>query len=195
MRKSLLILLFLLIVADVANAQDPLERATGDLINLRAKVGSEPGNSHLGDLTQIAENRRALLIAAMKDHPDQVLKHALTSSQRHRMPIAVRNLIEENVKVSGRLVTGVADDFDNHKATYFYELATLDNTKLNLHFASGLERVFRGDLIEAQGIKIGSDVAVQGDVTDISVISAHAKRSMTLSTATTLHKKVAVILY
>jgi hypothetical protein len=195
MRKSFLILLFVFILGDVANAQDPLERATGDLINLSAKVRSEPGNSHLSDLTQIAENRRALLIAAMKDHPDQVLKYALTSTQRRRTPIAVRNLIEENVKVSGRLVTGVADDFANHKAIYFYELATLDDTKLNLHFANGLERVFRGDLIEAQGIKIGSDVAVEGDVTNLSVVSAHPHRSMTSLTPTTTHKRVAVLLY
>src|SRR6476646_1138558 len=188
MKEPVFMMLLVLMLSATASAQEPLERFTSELINRSANIRAS-------ELTEIAENRRTLLLAAMKDHPDQVLKYALTSNQRDRMPTAIRHLLEESVRVSGHLVTGVGDDFQNHKATFFYELETFEGTKLSLHFGNNLERVFRGDLVEAQGIKIGNDVAVQGEVTQLSVVSAHPRKSMTFVTPTTTHKRVAVILY
>src|SRR5437867_11183656 len=142
MKKLFFIVLFAFMLSTTASAQDALEQPTGELISLGAQVRRTRNSSQLYELTQIAEKRRSLMVAAMKDHPEQVLKYALTSSQRRELPSPIRGLIEENVRVSGRLVTGVADDFDNHKASYLYELTTLDDIKLNLHFANGLERMF-----------------------------------------------------
>ena len=194
MNKFFLMLSLTLMLGNMAIAQDSLERRTAELLSLSAQVHGQPNTNQLNELTEIVENRRALLVAAMKSNPEQVLKYALTDKQRGQLPRAIKGSIEENVRVSGRVVTGVADDFDKKKATFLYELTTLDGVRLQLHFVNGLERMFSQELIEADGVMIDHDVAVRGDVTSLPAASAHAVKAFA-PTTTTLHKRVAVILY
>ena len=84
MKKLFFIVLFAFMLSTTASAQDALEQPTGELISLGAQVRRTRNSSQLYELTQIAEKRRSLMVAAMKDH--HLVAPTAAATRSRRMP-------------------------------------------------------------------------------------------------------------
>ena len=106
--------------------------------------------SMLQRLTQLAEQRRARMLALLERNPKLAALRVMPASVRERLPAQARALVEEEVTVRGSVVATIADDFARGRSQQRFELIDAAGQRLELRIANASER----DLLALVGKRV-----------------------------------------
>jgi hypothetical protein len=110
------------------------------------------------DLEAAAE-RRAILIAMMRETPSAMLGAALSSEARARLPFDVQSLVEEHVDVEGEAEVRYEDGDRSSRLRRFVHG---DRDTLEVHFAGEPNGFETGDRVRIRGVRIDGELAADG---------------------------------
>src|SRR5262249_33885166 len=168
------------------------ERLTQDLVAKNARyhlAGPTEQAPLLNDLLTVAAERQQLLAALMEDDPGEVLRVALAAAIRASLPPAVRDYIEEEVEVEGKLEVLYEDYDQESRLLYFLETA---GERLSLHFAANPPKhLLTGAQVRLKGVQVDGALALASGDTSIETL---ALTSGSISTATTATTATSVVL-
>lgn len=127
--------------------------------------------SALRTLTSAAAAREQQLAAMIADHPDVVLRHAVSAQTRATLPPEVQAYVEENVALDGTLEVQY-EDGPTSRLHYFLNHA---RGRLALHFAADApERLQTGDQVHVAGLRVQQSLALSSGTAQVTVLALAA---------------------
>jgi hypothetical protein len=151
-----------------AGASAPsVEELTQRLLSLHAE--SQQGVAARGALVSAAAAREQRLSELMADHPDVVLRHAMSASQRSALPADVQPHVEEEQQLEGVLEVLHEDGPDGSRYHYFLRRAA---ERLALYFASNGPVLQTGDQVRVLGVRVQQALALSSGTTQVALQSA-----------------------
>lgn len=166
---------------------------TFDLFKLAGRYAGEasPINQrHISDqMITLAKQRKQAVLNLIEQDPAFVLKTALSSELRSKLPSPLQNEAEEVTTLEGNLLVVHTDDFQKKAAQNFYYLDS-GGQRISLYFAGKSPALKSGTTVKVTGIRLDNKMAVSSaEGTDFQIPTPESR---VLGTATT--KKVAVFL-
>jgi len=164
---SLLVSL-LLLTGSVVSAQAPpkanraaAEQLTLSLMALHAQHQAAPPEGKAALLLQlrsVAAKRQQVLSALIQTSPGEVLRVAIPAEVRSTMPDAARNLVEQHVKLQGKVEVAIEDGRDYSRIHYGLVVA---GQRLELHFAGNAPTNWLTDMTaQVSGVQVGNQIAL-----------------------------------
>jgi hypothetical protein len=122
----------------------------------------------LGALAAVAATRQQRLAGLIADHPETVLRQALSSVERAALPPAVQPYVEEEQSVDGDLE--VIHEDDHAGGRYVYALRA--SQRLALHFAADPPALRTGDRVRVRGVRVQQALALSSGTTQVTMLEA-----------------------
>lgn len=125
-------------------------------------------------LRQLAQERKALLRSMLDGQPGFALRSTIPHGMTQNLPADIQRQLEQDIKVAGRIVALIADDFDLQTASTRYFVETADRqgrlAQFRLHAAdrpdrSGVEHPasrFVGQLVTVRATAIDEELLIAG---------------------------------
>jgi M6 family metalloprotease-like protein len=121
---------------------------------LQAFKDKEKGVSNTKEITDLAKERKSDMISLLKTSPRAFIVHSVSDSDRNTLSNDVKEYVESEITVSGRIVAIHVDDRDPEKSGFKYKLHT-DKSKNN---SEEIELFLTKDI----EINSGTEVTVTG---------------------------------
>ncbi|HEV8441398.1 MAG TPA: zinc-dependent metalloprotease family protein [Methylomirabilota bacterium] len=138
-------------------------------LNVEAQRGdAETRNRALDALVKVAAARQQRLAASIADHPEVVLRHALSAKMRASLPSAVQGYIEEQLTTEGDLEVLHEDGPAGSRYHYFLNWAS---GRLALHFAADEPVLQTGDRVRISGVRVQQAMAVGSGTSQVTVLA------------------------
>jgi hypothetical protein len=140
------------------SASTQIEGMTERLLTLSGqyqKAGRSEQPRLLQELVAVAAERQKKLASLIAMNPGEVLRFAIASDQRARMPVQVQDHIEAWVEIEG-MVEVLSQD----PGGYLYFLQAAEE-RFSLHFASSKSPgLITGSRIRVKGVRVGKALAL-----------------------------------
>jgi hypothetical protein len=154
----------------VARAQNPQQAAIDqavaqlEVLSARLSASSAPGLNRAPDsaLDAMAKERLQLLLALVEEAPGEVLRLAVPSSVRDRLPAAARALTEDQVDVTGTVEISYEDHRQFSRLRHVLDTGT---ARYALHFATTPPGWMSGQRVRIRGVRVRDAIALNGDST------------------------------
>jgi hypothetical protein len=144
-------------------------------------------NEKLAELATKSAVRKQKLLAELQTDPELFLKNARLGKDRSRYPDEIRNNIEENFEIEGKLNVIIMDQ-PNQAPKYEFILETSNgNYKLN---PTNKPKIKPNSMVRVKGIKLDNQIAYSPDDPNTNLIVLSLPGEIKISNA-----KVAVILF
>lgn len=153
-----------------------LSELTAQLIDLADQYSQSPSTPALSQLKNLAEKRHSILLSAIRNNPQSALENFLPPEIQRDFPQEISGLLEQEVKVRGKLAVFHEDYFDEQRSVETYSLVDQASGKAyNLHFADYSPKLRSGTAVAVKGIALDSElVALAGDEQNFQVIAPAA---------------------
>lgn len=188
-----------------------MESLTQSLVSLnarfqRANTAAQP--QQLAQLMEMAARRQAMLAELALENPGEILRLALSTRLRSRLPQEVRDMVEQRVKLEGTLEVHIKD-YDDGSYQIHHALKTELGEQFSLHFADTPSEAFPSNRIRIEGVLLdaidveglGGALVIQGGedsiqyLTDEGTVVPVASNSQALSLENTFgEQRTAVLL-
>jgi hypothetical protein len=161
-------LVLLAITARPLNAQPQVSPQTvqalnNQLLQLHARTRTATDQNALLELRAIAAQRRQALQTLMSTDPAAMMAMALPDDVRNALPSAVRDSIEQHVRLHGEMEVAIEDGREGSRM--HYGLVSGDK-RLALHFADDPpENLLTGISVNIEGVQLGDAVALMSSGT------------------------------
>ncbi len=146
----------------------PLTRLVVDLALRLRQADHAARPALLSDLIAAARARRARLEALVDEHPEEVLRSALSEPERALLPAEAQAYIEDEETAEGIVDVFHADAEDGGR--YLHALRTAGG-RLALRLAGRLPDLLTGDRVRVRGVRVGATLAA-GGATGVTVLAA-----------------------
>ncbi len=90
---------------------------------------------HYDRMMKLAATRQARMVHRLESNPRAVLSNSMPETLRAKFPEKIRELIEQNVKLSGALTSMIADDFRRKVSTQSFHLKSTNGDNLDVRLA------------------------------------------------------------
>lgn len=173
------LVLALSLAADSAEARETAlshagHRARQATLSLAAMAKRYPNASEaerprlLTRMTELAEQRHALLADMMATTPGEVLRAALPEQVAQRMPAPAQALLEQHLELEGTL-TVLYDDYpDGYRLRHLLYVA---GRKVALHFETAPRGLRSGQRVRVTGLLLNDAMAVGSDEADLVTLA------------------------
>jgi hypothetical protein len=159
---------FLLLTSSVTSAQEPpkanraaAEHLTLSLMALHGQYQASRPEGKAALLLQLrsaAAKRQQVLSSLIQTSPGEVLRVAIPAEVRDAMPEAARNLVEQHVKLQGKVQVAIEDGRDYSRIHYGLIVA---GNRLELHFAGNAPTNWLTDMTaQVSGVQVGNQIAL-----------------------------------
>lgn len=166
-RCLLLLAIILMLLPTAAAAQANAARAraeslTNSLLQLHQRyrqVSAAEKAQLLGQLANLAAQRRQALLALMNSRPADVLQLAVPSALRARMPGEVQAQVESYVDLQGTVTVIYEDYKDRARLRHF--LDANNGRRYNLHFSGRVPDLLSGTRVRVRAVQIASELVLE----------------------------------
>src|SRR5579859_4246998 len=109
-------------------------------------------------LRSVASKRQQVLSTLVQTSPGEVLRVAIPTEVRGAMPAAVQNLVEQHVKLQGKVEVAIEDGQGYSRIHYGLIVA---GQRLELHFAGNAPSNWLTDMkAQVSGVQVGNQIAL-----------------------------------
>lgn len=145
---------------DYASLRDLVD---GTSLGIRKILNPQTSNPDqlLAQMVSVAQQRKEVLLAELENDPNLFLEHAVLGSERESFPDQVNVNIEENAQVEGKMVTGIAEDFETYSKTVHGIYNESTNTGYSYYPTNEPEGFPNRSIVQVQGVKIDDKIAGQ----------------------------------
>lgn len=174
--------------------ESTLPSITGQMLNKAhefRKASAEARGTTLTELTNLAEQRKGLLVQALKDNPGAIIRNTIPTGLRNHLPPEIQKLVEQNVNLNGTLDHVHSDDFDNDISHHQYTLKSKAGDK-EIYFTNNPEIPIGFSKAKLKGVQLDNKVVVDNNLSGNLDITIDTSLPL-LATAST-QTKTAVLL-
>ncbi len=165
------------VVSSLAEAQSPSnvspQALSGQLLHelhVWQSASDTAGPFALQALQNVAAQRQAKLAALMESDPGSVIASALPDNVRNAFPSALQNLVEQHVRLKGKMQVAVEDGRNYSRMHYGLLVA---GKRLTLHFADQApNNLLTGMAVQVEGVQVGEALATSGSMTTTTTTSS-----------------------
>jgi hypothetical protein len=129
-----------------------LTKALLDLNTDKKKTRVADHNKTISDMLGLVQQRQKILADLVQDHPDEMLKLALSEEQRTRLPAKVQEMLEQPTSLEGSLRILHLDYSNRNESHYLQILETDQGERYSVHFSSGLRILHSGVPLRVSGL-------------------------------------------
>jgi gametolysin peptidase M11/alpha-galactosidase-like protein len=154
-----------------AGSQESIDDLTRQLmtLNVQSQKGDATARANaLAALVSVAAARQERLAALIADHPDVVLRQALSASARAALAPTAQPYVEEEQTVEGELEVLHEDSAAGTR--YLYTLQR-GGERLALSFAADAPVLQTGDRVQAVGVRVRQSMALSSGRSQLTVLS------------------------
>ena len=127
------------------------------------------GGGSAEELTALASQRSARLLALMDTAPGEVVRLAMPGSMRDSLPAEARALTEERVDVTGT----VDVSYEDHRGfSVLRHVLDTGTARYTLHFSTDAPGWTSGQQVRVRGVRVQNALALDGDPTPITAVSS-----------------------
>ena len=127
------------------------------------------GGGSAEELTALAGQRSAQLLALMDSAPGEVVRLAVPAAMRDSLPAAARTLTEEHVDVSGT----VEVSYEDHRGfSVLRHVLDTGAARYTLHFSSEAPGWTSGQQVRVRGVRVQNALALDSAPTPINAVAS-----------------------
>lgn len=121
----------------------------------------------VGTAVAKAKERKGKMLKLAEENPEEFLLNALPSQVTKNLSLQVRDQVEKEVEIRGRLVVIHYDDIKNKRDKFEYRVQVFDNNQkmvksYDLYFAKPLRYLQTGAEVSVKGYGLDNKVVIQG---------------------------------
>jgi len=149
---------------------EALTKSLVGLNNAYQKAAPNAKSQALQQLIDATVERQALLAEMIESDPGAVLRTAIPTRIRNRMPAEVLQFIEQRIDLEGELEV-MYEDYDDGSHRLRHTLNTNNGERISLHFKSNPHGSLSGTEVRASGVLVGDAMAVESGEDDILTLA------------------------
>jgi Big-like domain-containing protein/alpha-galactosidase-like protein/gametolysin peptidase M11 len=154
------------------------EKLSLDLPGLNARHRAAAAGEKAARLREViaaAAERRTLLARIIESNPGAVLRMALPPRVRAGFPSEVQTYLEQRQQLQGELEVR----YEDHPGgkTRLRHFLTAGSQKIALHFATKSPTLPTGAAVQASGVRVGNDLALESGETSLALLTSDGTTS------------------
>jgi len=163
----------------VREEAETLTRSMVDLNTAYQKAKPDTRSQALQQLIDATVERQALLAELIKTDPGTVLRTAIPTQIRNRMPAEVQSFIEQRMEIEGELVV-MYEDYEDGSYRVRHTLKA-ESERISLHFKAKPSGILSGNDVSVSGVRVDNAIAVESGDDDILMLACCADSGVSQS--------------
>jgi hypothetical protein len=153
-----------------------LSQFTAEFLNLTNEYKQTPSEKRQdvsSRLYNFAKLRKDKILSEIATNPKGVIDSSISNTVSSELSQDIKSLIEQKISVKGKFEVFHYDNRDGTSKFEFFVTDELTGRKFNLHFPiDKLPKALTGDIIQATGINIDNEIALEDGLTSVQLLAA-----------------------